>query len=280
MTKGNTDHRSGPVILVTGASSGIGAATAKHFGAQGYKVVLAARRLERLQEVAQEVRKEGGEALSVQTDVTELSQLQHLVDCAERTYGRVDILVNNAGMGRLKWLDELDPGHEITDQIAVNLTGSIQLTRLVLPGMMERRQGHIIHVSSVAAWVAPPTYSVYTATKFGMKGFIESLRREVGAFGIHVGAVYPGPVATEFDEHAGVSWDTENTTPSWMLLQSEDVARAIFRLVKTKKKRRVIPRIMQLAIWGNMIFPGLVDWVLSRYFYRREGESITWGEPT
>lgn len=266
------------MVVITGASSGIGAATALFFGERGYRVVLAARRMERLQDQAREIQSLGGQALAVPTDVTLFSQLQRLVDKTEREWGRIDILINNAGMGRLKWLDELDPGEEITHQIAVNLTGAIQLTRLVLPGMMERRQGQIIQVSSVASWLAPPTYTVYTASKFGLKGFTESLRREVRDFGIHVGEIYPGPVATEFDQHAGVVWDTERTTPPWMLLSSEDVARAIYRMVRAEKKRLIIPWFMKVAVWGNILFPNLVDWVLSKYFYRRGEKSVTWGE--
>jgi short-subunit dehydrogenase len=181
-------------------------------------------------------------------------------------------------MGRLQWLDELDPLQDISYQIAVNLTGTIHVTRLVLPTMLDRGQGQIITVSSAAAWVAPPTYSIYTASKFGVKGFSESLRREVQNQGIHVGMIYPGPVATEFDQHAGVSWETEKTTPSWMLLEAEDVAQAIYRLIRTKKRRIILPWPIWVAVWGNMLFPRLGDWVFSRFFQRGEDSSMIWGE--
>lgn len=268
----------GPVVIVTGASAGIGAATAKHFGGRNYRVVLAARRMGRLQELAGEIKDHGGAALAVETDISELSQVEHLVQKTLDEFGQIDILVNNAGMGRLRWLDELDPEQDIAYQVRVNLLGTIQATRLVLPHMMKRRSGHIINISSVAAWIAPPTYSIYTATKFGIKGFSESLRREVKAYGIHVGTMYPGGVSTEFDEQAGVPWDTETTTPSWLLLEAEDIARGIHRMVEKRKRGMMLPRVMKLAVWANQIFPGVVDWVLSRYFSRDGGKSKIWGE--
>jgi short-subunit dehydrogenase len=267
-----------PVALITGASSGIGAATTRLLSREGFHVILAARRIERLEQQAEEIRAEGGSAIAVQTDLAELPQIKNLVESALERFGQIDILINNAGMGRLKWLDELDLLQDIAYQIAVNLSGTIHLTRLILPHMLERGQGQIIYVSSVAAWIAPPTYSIYAATKYGMKGFAESLHREVRERGIHVGTVYPGPVATEFDQHAGVSWETEATTPPWMLLEAEDVARAIYRMVQRKKRRIIIPGVLKIAVWGNALFPGLVDWVFSKFFNRQGEVSITWGQ--
>lgn len=267
-----------PVALITGASSGIGAATARLLSEHGYRVVLAARRIERLEQQAAEIQAKGGIALAVQTDLSKLPQIEGLVESAVEKFGQIELLINNAGVGRLRWLDELDPLREIAYQIAVNLSGTIHLTRLVLPSMLERGQGQIIHVSSVAAWIAPPTYSIYAATKYGLKGFSESLRREVRGMGIHVGTIYPGPVATEFDQHAGVSWETESTTPRWMLLDAEDVARAIYRMVEKKKRRIIIPGVLKIAVWGNMFFPRFVDWVFSKFFSRQGGKSVTWGQ--
>ncbi len=117
-------------------------------------------------------------------------------------------LLNNAGFGHLGWLEDLDPVHDIQAQLQVNLVAVIQMAREVLPHMIERRSGHIINMASVAGLVASPTYSVYAASKFGMRGFSEALRREVGVFGIHVSALYPGGVRTEFKEHTGAQRKT------------------------------------------------------------------------
>lgn len=269
---------SGPVVIVTGASSGIGAATAALFGKHGYRVVLAARRIELLKSIGEKIREAGGEALEVKTDVTDLFQLKDLVDAALSEYGEIDVLINNAGMGRLQWLDELRPEEDITAQIEVNLLAAIHLTRLVLPHFLQRGRGHIINVSSAGAWLAVPTYTVYTATKYGLRGFTLSLRRELRETRIRVTGIYPGAVATEFDQHAGVEWEIESATPGWLLLSPEQVAAGIFRAVKTGKKRVVLPWVMNLVIWGETFTPGLVGWFLSRYFHRRGGKSITWGE--
>lgn len=269
---------SGPVVIITGASSGIGAATAELFGKKGYRVVLAARRIGLLKSIGEKIRKTGGEALVVKTDVTDLDQLDNLVGSTLSEYGEIDVLINNAGMGRLQWLDELRPEEDITAQIKVNLLAAIHLTRIILPHFLQRGRGHIINVSSAGAWLAVPTYTVYTATKYGLRGFTLSLRRELRETKIRVTGIYPGAVATEFDQHAGVDWEIESATPGWLLLSPEQVAEGIMEAVKTGKRKVVLPWVMNLVIWGEIFTPGLVGWFLARYFHRGEGKSITWGK--
>jgi short-subunit dehydrogenase len=261
-----------PVILITGASSGIGAATARLFAEKGYRVVLAARRLDRLQSLAEEIRATGGEALPIETDVTQLNQLENLVSRTIQKYGRIDVLLNNAGFGRMKWLEELEPERDIDLQLQVNLHGVIQITRLVLPHMSERRQGHIINMASIASWIATPTYCIYSASKFGLRGFTEGLRREVGALGIRVSAIYPGGVATEFAEHTGREPGTGPTTPKMIRLSSEDVARTVWKVVKRPRRTVIIPWVMLPAIWLNILFPGFVDWGINQAFTRNQRE--------
>ncbi|RME89645.1 MAG: SDR family NAD(P)-dependent oxidoreductase, partial [Anaerolineae bacterium] len=126
------------VVLITGASSGFGADAARLFAREGCKVALAARRVGRLQALAEEIRSQGGEALVVPLDVTEQAQIEDAVHTVLETYGRIDILYNNAGFGRLDWLENLAPERDIAAQVAVNLTGLIQVTRAVLPHMLAR----------------------------------------------------------------------------------------------------------------------------------------------
>jgi short-subunit dehydrogenase len=259
-----------PVILITGASSGIGEASARLFAQKGYRVVLAARRMERLQSLAEEIQSAGGEALPVATDVTQLDQLENLVSTAIQEYGQIDVLLNNAGFGHMNWLEKMDPQRDIESQLQVNLHGVIHTTRLVLPHMLARRQGHIINMASIAALIATPTYSIYAATKFGLKGFTEGLRREVGAMGIHVSGIYPGGVATEFADHTGRKPGTKITTPKAIKLSSEDVAQTVWRVVQRPRRSVVIPRIMLPAVWLNTLFPGLVDWGIGRFFTRAQ----------
>ncbi len=191
------------VILVTGASSGFGEATARLFARNGYRVAIAARRLERLEALAREIEGQGGEVLPVQTDVTQLEQVQALVQSILQHFGRIDILFNNAGFGRLDWLENLDPVKDVKAQIEVNLLGLIWTAQAVLPLMIAQRSGHIINMASMAGFVATPTYTIYAATKYAVRGFSEALRREVHIHGIQVSALYPGGAQTEFSEVAG-----------------------------------------------------------------------------
>ena len=262
-----------PVILITGASAGIGAATARLFGAMGYRVVLAARRQERLETLAQEITAAGGEALPVPSDCGELGDVQSLVSRTLSAYGQIDVLFNNAGFGRLDWLEQLDPVSDIAAQIDVNLSGVIQMSRAVLPHMIERRAGHIINMSSIAGFIAAPTYSIYTATKYGVRGFTEALRREVSIYGIRVSGLYPGGVDTEFSQHAGIRRTTGTTTPAALRLSSEQVAEAVLSLVRRPRRELIIPGVMRLAVWLNSLFPWLVDWGIEWSFTRKERAS-------
>lgn len=259
-----------PVAIITGASSGIGEATARLFAAQGYRVVLAARRLERLQALQTEIAAAGGEALVVQTDVADYASIQALVDKTLQAYGQIDVLFNNAGFGRTKWLEELDPVEDIAAQIQVNLTGLIQATRAVLPHMIARRQGSIINMSSQAAFVGTPTYSVYAATKFGTRGFSDALRREVGVWGIRVSAIYPGGVATEFAQHTGADRKTRIRTPDALMLSPQQVAGAVLAAARRPVRARILPGLARLALLFAAVFPGITDWVQERIFTRRE----------
>ena len=259
-----------PVILITGASSGIGAATARRFARAGYRVVLAARRQERLQALAGELRLDGGQVLPVAADMGQLDQIQELVRVALAAYGRIDILFNNAGFGCLDWLEQLEPEHGVQELIQVNLTGLIWMAQAVLPSMLEQRSGHIINMSSVAGLLAPPTYTVYSATKFGARGFSEALRREVRLFGIHVSGIYPGVVVTEFAGHKDFDSRTGINSPGWLTLSADQVAEAVWRLARRPRRMLVIPWQYYPVYWFNTLFPGWVDWIVETFFVRPE----------
>jgi len=259
-------------IVITGASSGIGEATAVLFGKHGYRVALAARRIDRLNMIANQIQTHGGEALAVQTDVTKLEDVHHLVQTCINHYERVDILFNNAGFGRMDWLENLDPVGDIAAQINTNLLGLIQTTRAFLPYMIKHRNGHIIIMSSVAGLVATPTYSIYAASKFGVRGFSEALRREVGIYDIHVSTIYPGAVLNEFSRKAHIQRKTGVTTPAWLRLSNEDVAAAVLKLIRKPRRSLVIPWQMKPVVWANVWFPGLLDKLMEKYFVSKELE--------
>jgi len=255
------------VVLITGASSGFGAAAAKLFALEGCKVVLAARRIERLEEMAGEIRSAGGEALPVSVDVTQPAQIDAMVKAALDRYGRIDILFNNAGFGRLDWFEALDPVKDIQAQINVDLLGVIWTAHAVLPQMYRQRSGHIINMCSMGGWAAPPLYTVYSAAKFGVRGFNEALRREALPFGVKVSAVYPGGAATEFQKHVGQNKAKQRfKTPAWLTLTAEDVARAVVKLAKRPRRGVVLPWAMTFSAFLNSHFTGLSDSLQARAF--------------
>jgi NADP-dependent 3-hydroxy acid dehydrogenase YdfG len=257
----------GKVVVITGASSGFGAAAAKQFSEEGCKVVLAARRIERLEELEKGIRAAGGEALSISIDVSQNDEIQKMAAFTIDTYGRIDILFNNAGYGRLDWLETLDPIRDIQGQITVNLLGVIWAARAVLPYMYKQRSGHIINMCSMGGWAAPPLYSVYSAAKFGVRGFSEALRREAIPFGVEVSAVYPGSSSTEFQKHMGQNEAKKRfTTPEWLKITPEEVAQGVVTLAKRPRRSLFLPKIMGLSLFFNSHFPGLSDRVQAKMF--------------
>ena len=258
----------GKVIVVTGASSGIGEATARAFGREGARVVLAARRVNRLEALAKEIEVmgTGAETLVVEADLSRLEDIQALVQQTLERFGRIDVLVNNAGFGRLDWLEKLDPVKDIEAQFDVNVLGVVQTTRQALPVMIKQRSGHIINMGSMAALVAAPTYTIYAASKHAVHGFSEALRREVKPWGIHVSMIYPGGVKTEFAEHAGIKRKTKATTPKFLVLSAEDVARAVVGLVRRPRAMLIIPWLWSVTALLNKLFPSFVDYTTINKF--------------
>lgn len=264
----------GKVVIVTGASSGIGEATARQFGREGAKVVLAARRVDRLEALAKEITSMGmgAEALVVQADLSKLNDIQSLINQTLDQYGRIDVLVNNAGFGRLDWLENLDPVKDIQSQFDVNVLGVIQTTRQALPAMIKQRSGHIINMCSMAGLVATPTYTIYAACKHAVHGFSEALRREVKPWGIDVSMIYPGGVTTEFGQHAGIKRKTKATTPKSLLLSADEVGHAVAQLVRSPRAMWIIPWPWSFTVWMNRNLNWLVDYTTINRFTIPERE--------
>jgi NADP-dependent 3-hydroxy acid dehydrogenase YdfG len=190
----------GKVIVITGASSGMGEAAARHLSAQGAIVVLGARRIERLRELADEITTTGGKALAVETDVTERRQVERLVNAAVERYGRIDVLINNAGVMPLSPLDRLKVD-EWDRMIDVNLKGVLYGIAAALPHMKAQKAGHIINLSSVAGHKLFGGSAVYSATKFAVRALSEGLRQEVKPWNIRTTIISPGAVKTELLDH-------------------------------------------------------------------------------
>jgi len=258
------------VVLITGASSGFGADAARLFAKEGCIVVLASRRMNLLTALAEQIRLEGGQACAVGLDVSEQSQIDEAIQTVLDTFGRIDILFNNSGYGCLDWLETLAPA-DIDTQINVNLRGLIQVTRAVLPSMLACRAGTIINMSSVAGLIAAPMYSVYAATKYGVRGFTDALRRELTPFGIQVSGIYPGPAVTEFGQHPGGDGAIKENlkVPGWIYMTSAYVARRTIGLAKHPRRALIIPWWFQPMIAFDTLFPGLVDWFLKVAYVER-----------
>src|SRR6266542_1984536 len=186
----------GKVVLITGASSGLGEATARLLSAESAIVVLGARRVERIQSLADELNGSGGKALAVITDVTQFDQVKRLVDAAAQTYGRVDVMLNNAGLMPHSPLERLK-AEDWDQMIDVNIKGVLYGIAAALPYMKEQRSGHFINVSSVAGHKVRAGGAVYAATKHAVRVISEGLREEVKDYNLRTTIISPGAVDTE-----------------------------------------------------------------------------------
>jgi NAD(P)-dependent dehydrogenase (short-subunit alcohol dehydrogenase family) len=238
------------VVIVTGASSGIGAATAREFARHGAHVILAARRAEELAIHAQKIVDAGYNALAIPTDITDTTQVSRLVEQILEQFGRVDILVNNAGIGRIRpFFKETE--QYINQVIDVNLRGAMLMTHLVLPGMLEKHHGTIISVASVAGYVA--LNPLYSGTKFGLRGFSLSLRRDLLRSGISVSLVSPGYIKTNMNKGSRLPMPGPDL-----------VARAIVNLVIKPRREVIVPGFYSTLVSIANTFPWVVDRMMSR----------------
>jgi NADP-dependent 3-hydroxy acid dehydrogenase YdfG len=195
-----SENIEGKVVVITGASSGLGEAAARLLSSRGATVVLAARRTDRIKALADEIGGRGGKALAVTTDVTVRQQVKALVEKAVDTYGRIDVMLNNAGLMPLAPLEKLKTD-EWDQMVDVNLKGVLYGIAAALPYMKKQKSGHFIHVSSVYGHKLGPDATVYCATKFAVRALSEGLRQEVKPYNIRTTVISPGAVATELLEH-------------------------------------------------------------------------------
>ncbi|WP_028297967.1 SDR family oxidoreductase [Olivibacter sitiensis] len=190
------ENIAGKVVVITGASSGLGEASARHLTELGATVVLGARRKEKIDKLAEEINNNGGKALAVETDVTDVNQVKNLVDTAVNEYGKIDVILNNAGLMPLSPLEYLKIG-DWNQAIDVNIKGVLYGIAAALPYMKEQKSGQIISVSSVAGHTISPGGAVYSATKYAVRVISEALRQEVKPYNIRTAVISPGAVATE-----------------------------------------------------------------------------------
>ncbi len=229
----------GAIGILTGASRGLGVYIAEELTRRGASLALAARNAEELKETQTRIERLGGRAISVPTDVGKMSDLQRLVDTTETELGPVDLLVNNAGIERYGHYHEIDPG-TIEKTLRVNLWAPEVLTRLVLPGMVERRRGHVVNIASVAGKTAVPYNAIYSSSKHGLVGFSWSLREEVKPHGVGVSVVCPGFVSESGMFH---HWSQGKKPPAVSrAVEPDKVAKAVARAVEADKAEIIVAR--------------------------------------
>ncbi len=259
------------VVVITGASRGIGKEAAFEFARRGTRIVLASRDQARLETVAKEVRALGAETEVVVCDVSKEERCRHLIDQALKRFGQVDVLVNNAGFGHYAAVENLTTSalREIFD---TNLYGSIWCAQAVLPHMKERKRGHIVNVSTVISKRSLPFMTAYCMTKFAMNAMDEGLRIEVRPYGIGVSLVCPGLTATDFQDNA------KKTGPKRAIdngrgMPAKIVGKAIVKAVA--KNRRRVSLTLSGRLLGTLqrISPTMVDEIMWRFFKERKKRS-------
>jgi len=251
----------GRSIIITGASSGIGAATARAFAAAGARVALAARDAARLEQVARGL---PGQPLVVPTDVTDDAAVAVLVERTVAAFGGVDIVINNAGVGLAAPVAEL-PAEDLRRALAVDLFGPLALTQAALPHMRRRGRGQLIYVSSVVGLRALPYLGGYAAAKAALDRLTESLRVELRGSGIAVTLVRPGTTRTEFSAHR-LGSGRERRRVNSRGAMPEQVAQAILRAANREPRVAYVARADRLIVGFSLLAPRLTDWLLGRSF--------------
>jgi NAD(P)-dependent dehydrogenase (short-subunit alcohol dehydrogenase family) len=258
------------VALVTGASSGIGRASAIRLAACGARVVLAARTSSLLEEVADEIRRSSGEALVLRTDVTDAEQCRRAVLATVERFGRLDLLLCSAGVSMRARFEQSDLA-AIERLMHVNFFGALYPTYHAIPHLKATR-GSMVAVSSLAGKRGLPTYAAYGASKFALQGLYESLRLELAPDGVHVGIVSPGHVGTPLRERVlaadGRPWPTPPPAP-FRVWPVEKCAERIIRLIVERKPEALLPGfVAPMLALDQIIGPWLGDRIISRRFAR------------
>jgi NADP-dependent 3-hydroxy acid dehydrogenase YdfG len=243
---------SGAVAVVTGASSGIGRATALALAKEGTRVALAARNRSELEATAAEISARGGEALVVPTDVCDRAQVERLVEAAVERWGKVDVLVANAGAYVRKPALELGV-EEIERSLAVNFYGALYPVLALLPRMIERGRGQIVLVDSIDGRKALPGDAPYAVAKFALSGLGQALRQELRPHGIGVTIVYPGRVDTAMIAELRVPRISRKLSPG-------RIARAIVAAIRRNRAEVLVPRLGRLLLLVDLLSPRAGDW--------------------
>jgi short-subunit dehydrogenase len=248
----------GKIALITGASSGIGAATARLLAKKGLQVLLAARRLDRLEQVAQEINASGGHAYAIQADLTQESDRANLIHQVTERFGQVDILINNAGFcwygygTDMTWKTALD-------MLQVNIEAVVQLSLSFLRGMRRSNSGHIINIGSISGSIPSQGIALYGATKSFLDNFTSALHRELAGTRVHISVVRAGPVLTEFGKAALAQENGGHVPTEKVGVPAERVAERIWHLIQHPRRMIYVPEYLRIVPWLELSFGWIID---------------------
>ncbi len=244
--------------IVTGASSGIGAATARRLGQEGMQVILVARRKDRLQKLAEEIGQAGGKAYAIAADLRRQADRERVFNEVESRFGGVDVLVNNAGMGWYGYGDEMS-WKTAWEMLQVNVEAVVQLSLSFLAAMRKRNRGYIINVGSISGSLPSQGIAVYGATKSFLDSFTTALYRELSGTDVHVSVVRAGPVQTEFGEAALKRENGGHMPTEKVGVSAEVVATRIWKLLLRPRRVAYVPGWLRVVPWAELAFGWLID---------------------
>tara|TARA_B100000315_G_C14502893_1_gene553181 strand:- start:514 stop:1305 length:792 start_codon:yes stop_codon:yes gene_type:complete len=259
------------VIIITGASSGIGTSLAFELAKNNNKLVLASRNKKRLSKIVKEIHDKRIDAIYVQTDVTNKENCKNLIDKTISRYGRIDVLINNAGISMYALFNELDLSI-VKKVMNTNFWGTVNCTKYALPFLLKNK-GSLIGVSSIAGHIGLPERSAYSASKFAMNGFLESVRCENQNNSLHVLIACPGFTASNIRRTALTKDGTpqkESPRNEQKMMTSEDVAKKIICAIDSKQNTITLTFKGRLIVWINRFFPKLAQRLVFKYFYKEK----------
>lgn len=253
------------IVLITGASSGIGKETAIEFAKKGAKIVLIARRKQKLEELEKELHKFKVPTMICQCNVSDKSQVSSMSETVLEKFGPVDVLINNAGFAIYGSVSDLTV-EEIELQMATNYFGMIYCIKNFLPYMLKKKSGHIVNVASVAASFGLPGIASYCASKFAMLGFSEGLKHELKGSGVGITVVSPIMVRTDFFNHPSFEKMPKYSPTS---LSAKTVAKAILRAANSPRLEIIVPSVVRGMVWLKSTFPYLINPILGSAFKKQ-----------
>ncbi|MGQ0772452.1 MAG: SDR family NAD(P)-dependent oxidoreductase [Nitrososphaerota archaeon] len=255
----------GKVVVITGASSGIGAASSLEFAKRGANIALVARTRKKLETLQSSLEKLSIKTLVCECDVSQKSQVQKMSNEVLEKFGTIDVLVNNAGFAIYGQVADLTI-EQIESQMATNYFGMVYCTKQFLPKMLENNSGHIVNVASVAASFGLPGIASYCASKFAMLGFSEGLQHELHGTKVGVTVVSPIMVRTNFFDHSSFETMPKYSPTS---LSSQTVAKAVASAATSKRLEIIVPPIVRGAVWAKHTFPFIINPILGSVFRKQ-----------